>query len=242
MSTHAPRAGLLADSIAAHVLQFGPVATPMPDAATARRLLWAFVGVAGVLFAGLRGVLDLLGLQGQPGAATAFVVLLMVAFVGVQRGWVGAPAAAIGLRPWHQWSRRERLYALQVVPLAALAFAFAFQARLGTLLGQHGAVGFVIFSLLTGLLWGALQEGLYRGWLQTALERPLGPWGALLAANLVFTFGPLHTPLLLAAGGPRWPVLAAVFAIGLFFGLLRRRSGNLWLPALLHGLWPLNMA
>ncbi len=39
----------------------------------------------------------------------------------------------------------------------------------------------------------------------------------------------------------RWGGLAAIFAIGLFFGLVYWRSGNVWIPAVLHGLWPLNM-
>jgi membrane protease YdiL (CAAX protease family) len=29
-------------------------------------------------------------------------------------------------------------------------------------------------------------------------------------------------------------MFAAIFAIGLFFGVLYRRSGNLWLPAAFH--------
>lgn len=29
-------------------------------------------------------------------------------------------------------------------------------------------------------------------------------------------------------------MFAAIFAIGLFFGVLYRRSGNLWLPASFH--------
>jgi membrane protease YdiL (CAAX protease family) len=98
-----------------------------------------------------------------------------------------------------------------------------------------------MFSLLTGLLWGALQEVLYRGWLQTELTRRFGWVIGLLLANLAFTLGPLHSSYILGTE-VRWVELAAIFAIGLIFGLLYRRSGNLWIPALLHGLWPLNMS
>jgi membrane protease YdiL (CAAX protease family) len=31
-------------------------------------------------------------------------------------------------------------------------------------------------------------------------------------------------------------MFAAVFAIGLFFGILFRRSGNLWMVAVIHGI------
>ena len=86
-----------------------------------------------------------------------------------------------------------------------------------------------------------MQEFLYRGWLQTELSRRFGALAGLLAANVVFTFGPLHWAHVAGATGPQWGMLAAVFGIGLFFGILYRRSGNVWIPAVLHGLWPLNM-
>jgi len=110
------------------------------------------------------------------------------------------------------------------------------------LLEQRGPVGFVLFSVLTGLVWGFVQELLYRGWLQTELTRRFGAVAGLLAANVVFTLGPLHLDYLTGPGGVRWAGLLAVFGIGLFFGFLYRRSGNVWIPAVLHGLWPLNMS
>jgi len=149
--------------------------------------------------------------------------------------------SAIGLRGMAEWSRRERLYVITVVPMAAIAFTIVFHQHLQTLLAVRGVMGFIVFSLLTGLLWGMVQEFLYRGWLQTELTRRFGAIAGLLAANLVFTFGPLHLEYLLGSGGPRWGMLAAIFAIGLLFGFIYQRSGNLWIPSILHGLWPLNM-
>jgi hypothetical protein len=101
--------------------------------------------------------------------------------------------------------------------------------------------GFVVFSALTGVLWGIVQELLYRGWLQTELTRRFGAVAGLLVATAVFAFGPLHLDYLVAPTGVRWPGLAAIFGVGLVFGLVYLRSGNLWIPAVLHGLWPLNM-
>jgi membrane protease YdiL (CAAX protease family) len=77
--------------------------------------------------------------------------------------------------------------------------------------------------------------------LQTELTRRWGWVPGWLVANLVFTFGPLHADAYLR-GGVHGGRLLAIFAIGLLFGLLYRRSGNLWIPAVLHGLWPLNMS
>ena len=210
---------------------------PRYDAAAGMRMFIAFLAVALALFYALRLVLD-----GSPLARSIFVLALCVAFVVVHRWFVRLPFTAIGLRDWRDWSRRERLYLLQVVPLAGVAFALIFQAHLRELLERHGAGGFVVYSLLTGLAWGAVQELLYRGWLQTELTRRLGGIAGLLLANVVFTFGPLHMNYLTAAGGPQWGMLGAVFGIGLLFGLVFLRSGNLWIPAVLHGLWPLNMS
>jgi len=96
----------------------------------------------------------------------------------------------------------------------------------------------------TGLLWGIVQELIYRGLLQTELVRRLGSITGVVIANLVFTFGPLHFNYfgLGTDSGPRWGMFAAIFGIGLLFGLIYRRSGNLWIPALMHGIWPLNIS
>ena len=139
--------------------------------------------------------------------------------------------------------RGNSLFATQskVVPLAAVAFAIVFSDRLLALLQQRGPAGFVLFTILTGLIWGMVQEFIYRGWLQTELTRRFGAIAGLLVANSVFTAGPLHLNYLLGPTGMHWGGLAAVFGIGLFFGIVYWRSGNLWIPAVMHGLWPLNM-
>ncbi|HEV8514006.1 MAG TPA: CPBP family glutamic-type intramembrane protease, partial [Cyclobacteriaceae bacterium] len=50
-------------------------------------------------------------------------------------------------------------------------------------------------------------------------------------------FGPLHFYHLQRIGdhpAHAW-IFAAIFAIGLFFGILFRRSGNLWIVGIFHG-------
>jgi len=231
------RASFLADSLRAHALQFERPLAPEHDAAAGGRMLAAFVAVGLGVFYALR-----LGLAGTPAGASTFVAGLLAAFLVAQRQLVRSPWSDIGLRRPSAWTRRERLYAVQCLVLALPAFAFVFRDRLRGLVELHGPLGFVVFSVLTGLCWGIAQEFLYRGWLQTELTRRFGAAAGLLLANLVFTFGPLHMDHLLAQPSPHWNTLAAVFGIGLLFGLVYRRSGNLWIPALLHGLWPLNMS
>ncbi len=45
-------------------------------------------------------------------------------------------------------------------------------------------------------------------------------------ANTACTYGPLHLDYLVHPDGVRWGGLAAVFGIGLFFGIIYRRPGT----------------
>ncbi|MEP7154485.1 MAG: type II CAAX endopeptidase family protein [Betaproteobacteria bacterium] len=232
---------LLADSARAHALMFDSPLAPVYDDKTGRRILVAFLGVGFGLFFALRFLSDAAGMRGTPVATLAFVVVLMTAIVLTQRFYVRTPMAAVGLRRFSAWSRRERLYFFQVIPIATVAFAILFAGHLRTLLALHGLAAFLLFSIVTGLIWGMVQEFIYRGWLQTELTRRFGAIAGLLIANVLFTFGPLHLNYLLSPNGVQWSGLAAVFGIGLLFGVIYWRSGNLWIPALMHGVWPPNM-
>lgn len=232
---------LLADSLRAHALRFETPLAPTYGDAVGIRMLVAFLVVGVGMLLALRFAFDPAGLRGLSVANLGFVVALLVAFVVAQRTFVGVPMAGVGLRGFADWTRRERLYFFQVVPVAVVVFAIVFGDRLLALLERHGLAGFLLLSVLTGLMWGMVQEFIYRGWLQTELTRRFGAAAGLLAANAVFTFGPLHLNYLVGPAGVRWGGLVAVFGIGLFFGIVYCRSGNVWIPAVLHGLWPPNM-
>ena len=236
---------LFADSARAHALMFDSPLAPVYDDKTGNRILVAFLGVGFglfiALFIALRFLSGAAGARGMPAVNLAFVGFLMTAFVVTQGAYVRAPMAAVGLCRFSAWSRRERLYFFQVIPAATIAFASVFAGHLRTLLALHGPAGFLLFSVMTGLIWGMVQEFIYRGWLQTELTRRFGAIAGLLIANVLFTFGPLHLNYLISLNGVQWSGLAAVFGIGLFFGIIYWRSGNLWIPALMHGVWPPNM-
>lgn len=223
-------------------MRFGRPLAPRHGDAAGLRLLAAFVVVGIGLPVALRLALGAAGLRGSGAGNMAFVFAWLLAFVVAHRRFVRLPGAAVGLRRYAEWTVRERLYFSQVVPLVAVAFALLFRAHLQALLDRHGLAGFALFSILTGIAWGVAQELFYRGWLQTELTRRWGSLAGLLAANAAYAFGPLHFDYYGGPEGVRWAGLAAIFAIGLLFGFLYSRSGNLWLPAVMHGLWPLNMA
>ena len=86
------------------------------------------------------------------------------------------------------------------------------------------------------LFYGFYQEVVYRGMLQSELVRRCGAFVGILAANILYTFGPLHSYYFSSRASLALPMFASIFAIGLFFGILFRRSGNLWIVAVIHGI------
>ena len=229
--------------IAAHLLQFERPERGRYDAAAGTRLLVAFVLLGLLLQPALPALARAAGLARERWVGPAIVLILLIAVLLALRAVVRLGGGAIGLHRFTTWTPRERIYLFTVVPLAATAFGIVFRAHFAQLAEAHGWVDLWLVTIPTGLLWGMVQEFIYRGFLQTELVRRIGGIAGVLLANLVFTFGPLHFRYfeLGADAGPRWGMFAAIFAIGLLFGVLYRRSGNLWIPAVLHGLWPLNM-
>lgn len=151
---------------------------------------------------------------------------------------VGIHLSQLGLYRWLRWSRTERLYLLQVIPIAIIVFSFFTSSELKSLWARPNLASIGLFIFVPKMIWGFYQEFLYRGILQTELVRRWGSLRGILASNLVFTFGPLHAyHFLIARKHPShlW-IFAGIFAIGLFFGLIFKRSGNLWIVAIMHGL------
>ena len=235
---------VFSDLIAAHALRFERPERAPYDAAAGTRLLVAFVLVGLVLHPALVGLARAAGFAREGWAWPAIVLMLILAVAVALRGFVRLGDGAIGLHRWEAWTPRERIYLCTVAPLAAAAFGIVFREHFVRLAESHGWMGVFALSVPTGVLWGMVQEFIYRGLLQTELVRRLGSISGVLLTNFVFTFGPLHLNHYALGGdaGPRWGMFVAIFAIGLFFGVLYRRSGNLWIPALLHGIWPLNMS
>lgn len=232
------------DVIAAHALQFEHPQRASCNARTGTRLLQSFVLVGLLLHPALRTLARATGLAHEYWVGPAIVAILLVAASLAMAWLVRAGGGTIGLHPWSAWTPRERIYLLTVTPLAIVVFGILFHGRFERLAEGQGWTRLWLLSVPTGLLWGFVQEFLYRGLLQTGLVRRLGSVPGVLVANLVFTFGPLHFNYfgLGTGAGPQWGMFAAIFGIGLFFGLVYQRSGNLWIPALLHGLWPLNVS
>ena len=162
---------------------------------------------------------------------TALGCWLVISFARVR-------LSQLGLHSWLHWSKTEKFYLLQIVPITIVVFSFFAWLDLKALWASPHLREIASFIFLPKLIWGFYQEFLYRGLLQTELVRRWGTRTGILVSNLIFTFGPLHAyhfRTALTNPSHLW-IFAAIFAIGFFFALIFRRSGNLWIVGIMHGL------
>ena len=168
------------------------------------------------------------------------LALLLPALLGA--ALLAAPSVArvgltlLGLRRWSAWSTTERSYFLQVLVLANVVFPVVLGAQLASRAAAPGFAWSLGSVFVPYLFFGFYQEVVYRGMVQTALVRRWGAAIGILVANVLYTFGPLHASYLTRPVSAAGPMLAAIFVIGLFFGLLYQRSGNLWIVATFHAI------
>jgi membrane protease YdiL (CAAX protease family) len=212
-----------------HLLLFDKRPASRYDASAGARLLLIAVVVEALRLAVVKlfhPTLPLLILVLLPLACA----LLLVRFAGPLK------LSQIGLYPLDEWHPVEKSYFVQLLVIANVVFPLVFAARLRLILAQPSALSTVWNMFVPYLFFGFYQEVVYRGILQSELVRRWGVFIGILIANVFYTFGPLHWYYFSARGSLAVPMFASIFAIGLFFGLLFRRSGNLWIVAVIHGI------
>ena len=212
-----------------HVLLFDKRSASPYDASVGTRLLLIAVVVEAFRLVVIRWphlALPLLILVLLPLACA----LLLVRFAGRLR------LSQIGLYPWREWHRVEKSYFVQLLIIANVVFSLVFAARLRLILAQPSVLSAVWNVFVPYLFFGFYQEVVYRGILQSELVRRWGAFVGILIANVFYTFGPLHWSYFSSRSSVAVPMFASIFAIGLFFGVLFRRSGNLWIVAVIHGI------
>jgi uncharacterized protein len=93
------------------------------------------------------------------------------------------------------------------------------------------ALGYGLAWLLDFIMVGITEEALYRGYLQATLTRGIGFWPAAISLSLLF--GAAH----LQNAGETVPGIIGVILHGLFYCLLVRLKGSLWLGIGFHAAW-----
>ncbi|MGH8100193.1 MAG: lysostaphin resistance A-like protein [Chthoniobacterales bacterium] len=212
-----------------HFLLFDKRAAPMFDESIGVRLLLIAIGIEALRFVGLRWL--------YPAWPLIILVLLLLAgALLLVRFAAGLKLAQIGLYPWRAWSPVEKSYFVQLLIIANVVFPFVFANRLRLIFSQPSALSTIWNGFVPYLFFGFYQEVVYRGMVQNDLVRRWGAFIGILMANILYTFGPLHWNYFWSQRSVALPMFASIFAIGLFFGLLFRRSGNLWIVAIIHGI------
>lgn len=168
------------------------------------------------------------------------VWLLLPALLGfavlAAPGIAGVRLSQLGLRPWRDWTTTERSYFLQVVVIANAVFPVVFAAPLRNRAAPDGISWSLWNVFVPYLFFGFYQELVYRGMVQLELVRRWGAPIGIFAANVLYTFGPLHWYYFASQASLAGPMFTAIFVIGLFFGVLYERSGNLWIVAIFHAI------
>jgi len=212
-----------------HVLLFGKgPASGYEGSAGTRLLLVAVVLEAGRLVAVNR-------LYPRVPLAILIPLLLAAALLSV-RFVAGLKLSQIGFHPWREWNAIEKSYFIQLLVIANVVFPMVFAARLRTMLAQPSVLWTVWSVFVPYLFFGFYQEVVYRGILQSELIRRWGVFIGILVSNALYTFGPLHEYYFSSRASFAIPMFASIFAIGLFFGVLFRRSDNLFIVAVIHGI------
>lgn len=168
----------------------------------------------------------------------ALVATMLLLAVGLTYLWIRRPFSCLGLWGWRRWGQTERWFFPQVLVIGLLVHAGLQGGNLRSLPHQPAWVGATLIVAAYQMSWGFYQEYVYRGLLQGELVRRWGAVWGILVSNLLFTFGPLHIYHLgMGRSNPaHLLIFLAIFAIGLYFGVLFYTSRNLWMIGLLHGL------
>ena len=185
--------------------------------------LWAAITVGGSrLMAG--GTQELGGALGQ---GVAWPILAAAAFILAVALWQGRPEET-GLRAvQHPGTLRLAWFPMLYI-LGALATAVA--------LGLPPA-SLILWVLINTMLVGFSEELMFRGVMLRSFRTRMSIWPAVIATSLLF--GSVHSLNILTTGEVAQSLVQSCAAAlsGLIFMAMRLRTGSIWPPMLLHGLW-----
>lgn len=224
----APRHGW-SPHLRGHLLLFDRRPTPASISHVGVRLLLAGAVAEIVRLAAVRWLYPGIPLWLLLPALLGFALLVVPRIAGVR-------LSQLGLRPWRDWTTTERSYFLQVVVIANVVFPAVLAAARGNRAAPPGIAGSLWNVFVPYLFFGFYQELVYRGTVQLELVRRWGAPIGIFVANVLYTFGPLHWYYFVSQGSPHASMFTAIFVIGLFFGVLYERSGNLWIVATFHAI------
>jgi len=169
-------------------------------------------------------------------------ILVVLAFLGIAASNLSLAEAGL-VSPNPRYSLYWGLYLSMSVCVPALAFVGALNV-LGLIrleagrLSMYTLAGLLVTNLVSN---GFCEELFFRGYVQGSLNRSIGPGASPVVSGIIFGVAhlvnyvnPLTGTYRLDAGAAVW-VLITCFT-GIYFGLLRRKCGDIYCPTLFHGL------
>ncbi|WP_328604949.1 CPBP family intramembrane metalloprotease [Amycolatopsis sp. NBC_00345] len=157
--------------------------------------------------------------------------------VGASLVFVGLVVAA--LRWWRPVARDDRPVRRWVLAVPVIMLAIAVLAVNYGGLADRGP-GFTVLLLLSTLLVGFAEEGMFRG-IGIAVFRDNGFTEAKVALWSTVVFGLAHATNLISTGPKAFVQVLVAALSGYFLYLIRRRTGGLLIPAIAHGLWDFSL-
>jgi len=220
------------------LFNFGKSAAAPYSASTGMRVLVACLVLELIARPFVREEVRVLAYSGIDVRPLAIASCMLVLAISLTAVWIRLPFSRVGLYGLRKWSDSEKWFLPQIVAVSLLVFPMAVWNQLAALPTHPAWIRATMVVLAGQMLWGFYQEYVYRGLLQTELVRRWGAVTGIVASNLLFTFGPLHAYHFSNTfeHPSRLFIFAAIFAIGLYFGTLFHRSGNLWIIAVTHGI------
>lgn len=201
----------------------------------------AFVGVAIVYLIIVQGSGLLLtrGIDVAYAAPTTIDQLWRSILVPVALSCVFAYAVVAYLRWWRPvWiDDRPVQRWLILVPILMVVSIVIITDYSG--LAEHG-IGFVLLLLLASLLVGLTEETMFRG-IGVTVFRTNGFTEGKVALWSTVLFGLAHATNLISEGPTVFIQVLTTIVAGYFLYIIRRRTGGLLVPALIHGLWDFSL-
>ncbi|CRK60550.1 hypothetical protein [Alloactinosynnema sp. L-07] len=200
--------------------------------------MWAYVGIVVAYLALLFVVTAVMtrGIDTQYATATNVDQLWRSLTVPLGAALLFVLAVVAALRWWRPVLRDDRpvqrwVIIVPVIQLAAILLAVNYGG-----LADRG-LAFTLLLLLTALLVGFGEEIMFRG-LGVTVFRANGFTEGKVALWSTVIFGLAHSTNLFTSEGTGAIIQVFIAALsGYFFYLVRRRSGGILVPAIVHGLW-----
>lgn len=159
-----------------------------------------------------------------------FVILALVPFLFVPQ---------LKALTFHDFGRRKILIAIIGSVMGFLIFTMTEWSDIEEI-SQRKLWDGVPVWLLTGFFIGIGQELTFRGLIFTAVKGFSGARTATVLSTLCFAFGSIHSPRMYAYYTSGYvsealTLLTLFLTVGFFFAWVRIRTGNIIIPAMMHG-------